>query len=157
MITNPIGQTALLRSLLPGKSFNWFCSSHQADPDMRKMTAAKFNAGITAKIKQTKALLIADDARPQAMIIVTRDQETAPLQAVNPCGKTDFLRSLLIGEPTVWFCDSKQTEPDMRAFTATVHRLNKVQPHTIKISQKTARIVFEDSIPQMAIIIERVL
>lgn len=66
----------------------------------------------------------------------------------NVLGKTDFLRSLEIGKPQVWYCKALARN-EMKDFTATLTRVK------ISITQKKAMLVVEGEIPQVAIIVER--
>uniref|UniRef100_A0AAU8GGV5 Uncharacterized protein n=1 Tax=Salmonella phage vB_SEnST11_KE22 TaxID=3161173 RepID=A0AAU8GGV5_9CAUD len=66
----------------------------------------------------------------------------------NDLGKTDFLRSLEIGQPRIWYCKNL-AHSEMKDFTATLTRVK------ISITQKKALLVLEGEIPQTVIIVER--
>lgn len=66
----------------------------------------------------------------------------------NALGKTDFLRSLEIGKPNIWYC-KKLAHDEMKDFTATLSRVK------ISITQKKALLVVEGQVPQTVIIVER--
>jgi len=70
----------------------------------------------------------------------------------NTLGKTALLRSLVVGEPAVWYCEANLADPDMRNFTATIHNAKL----KIKIKQRKAMLVLPDTIPQTVVVIERV-
>jgi hypothetical protein len=74
MINNTLGQTAFLRSLVPGEPSVWYCKDSNVDPEMRKMTAilCKNKPEFSFKIKQKKALLVLPDEVPQSIIIIER-------------------------------------------------------------------------------------
>ena len=74
MITNSLGQTAFLRTLVPGKPSVWYCKDSNVDPEMRKMTAilSKNKTEFDFKIKQKKALIVLPDEIPQSIIVVER-------------------------------------------------------------------------------------
>ena len=66
----------------------------------------------------------------------------------NRTGKTEFLRSLNVGESATWFCKNL-AHSEMKDFTATLTRVK------ISITQRKALLVIENEIPQVVIIVER--
>ncbi|ADP02579.1 hypothetical protein GECvBMG_gp216c [Salmonella phage GEC_vB_MG] len=70
----------------------------------------------------------------------------------NATGQTEFLRNLIAGEKSVWYCKDQNVDPEMRKMTATVCKAKL----GFKIRQSKALIVTPDSIPQAIIIVERI-
>lgn len=67
-------------------------------------------------------------------------------------GKTDILKSLAIGESTLWICPiGKNANSQMKDFTAILTRFP-----TIKIKQSKCLIVIEGEITLTAVKIERI-
>lgn len=70
----------------------------------------------------------------------------------NQLSLTQFLRSLKVGEPALWFCPTSLAQPEMKKFTALL-----VKNAEIKIQQKKALLVTDDALPQTVIIVTRIL